>query len=146
MPDLFSASVMAKPTECPPVQPPRAQPDSSHSRPRQLLPQDLAGSLARLGDVEIDALLTAVSAEAKRRGRLTPIAPKDTSTRDPRARASDVVDEEGARLLSKGKLNAVRAAFKAGVKPSTIARQFGISKSDVKKVIASETRDRKSNR
>jgi hypothetical protein len=30
----------------------------------------------------------------------------------------------------------VRAAFKAGIKPSLIARQFSISQSDVKKVLA----------
>jgi len=146
MPDLFSASVIAKPVERPAVQLPTAEPDTSHSPPRRLLPKDLAGSLARLDDAEIDALLVAVCAEAKRRGRLTPTAAKNATTLEARAQTSDVVDEEGARLLRKGKLNAVRAAFKAGVKPSTIARQFGISKSDVKKVIASEVQDRKSNR
>jgi hypothetical protein len=40
--------------------------------------------------------------------------------------------EDGAGLLTTGKLNAVRAAFKAGVKPSAIARQFGISQSSQK--------------
>jgi len=48
--------------------------------------------------------------------------------------------------LTTGKLNAVRAAFKAGVKPSAIARQFGISQSDVRKALATEGRDRKSGR
>jgi len=33
-------------------------------------------------------------------------------------------------------LNSMRAAFKAGVKPTAIARQFGISQSDVKKALA----------
>jgi transposase-like protein len=45
-----------------------------------------------------------------------------------------------------GKLNAVRAAFKAGVRPSAIARQFGISQSDVRKALATEGRDQKSKR
>jgi DNA invertase Pin-like site-specific DNA recombinase len=40
--------------------------------------------------------------------------------------------------LTRGQVNAVRAAFKAGIKPSRIARQFGISQSDVKKVLASD--------
>jgi len=44
--------------------------------------------------------------------------------------------EDGAGSLTTGKLNAVRAAFKAGVKPSAIARQFGISQSDVRRVLA----------
>ena len=41
--------------------------------------------------------------------------------------------------LTRGKINAVRAAVKAGIKPSVIARQFGISQSDVRKVLASDT-------
>jgi transposase-like protein len=40
--------------------------------------------------------------------------------------------------LTQGKLNAVRAAFKAGVTPSRIARQFGISQSNVRKALASD--------
>jgi hypothetical protein len=45
--------------------------------------------------------------------------------------------EAGAVRLTPGKLNAVRAAFKGGVKASQIARQFGLSQSDVRKVLAS---------
>jgi hypothetical protein len=40
--------------------------------------------------------------------------------------------------LALGKLNVVRAAFKAGVGPWQIARQFGIFQSDVRKALASE--------
>jgi hypothetical protein len=40
--------------------------------------------------------------------------------------------------LRRGQVNAVRAAFKAGIKPSRIARQFGISQSDLKKMLASD--------
>jgi transposase-like protein len=40
--------------------------------------------------------------------------------------------------LTQGKLNAVRAAFKAGITPSRIARQFGISQSDIRKALTSE--------
>jgi len=35
-------------------------------------------------------------------------------------------------------VNAIRAAFKAGVRPSAIARQFGISKSSVMGALATE--------
>jgi predicted DNA binding protein len=38
--------------------------------------------------------------------------------------------------LTPGELNAVRAAFKAGVKRAQIARQFGLSHSDVRKALA----------
>jgi len=48
-------------------------------------------------------------------------------------------------LLTTGKLNAVRAAFKAGVKPSAIARQF-MSQSDIRKALARERRNQKSGR
>jgi len=44
--------------------------------------------------------------------------------------------------LAQGKLNAVRAAFKAGITPSRIARQFGISQSDVRKALASDVAKR----
>ena len=44
--------------------------------------------------------------------------------------------EDGAGSLTTGKLNAVRAAYKAGVRPSAIAKQFGISQSDVRKALA----------
>jgi hypothetical protein len=54
--------------------------------------------------------------------------------------------DDGAGSLTTGKLNAVRAAFKAGIKPSMIARQFGISQSDVRKALITEGRDRKSGR
>ena len=40
--------------------------------------------------------------------------------------------------LTPSKMNAVRAAFKAGVKPSQIARQFGLTQSDVKNALASD--------
>ena len=44
--------------------------------------------------------------------------------------------------LTEGKLNAVCAAFKAGFTPWRIARQFGISQSDVLKALASDTAKR----
>ena len=46
--------------------------------------------------------------------------------------------EAAAVPLTQGKLNAVRAAFKAGVTPSRIARQFGISQSDVRKALVGD--------
>jgi DNA invertase Pin-like site-specific DNA recombinase len=97
-----------------------------------VLPKDLAGALKRLSDSEIDALLSAVTTEAERRGRLPKQQPQPAAKPAAQRRAV----EEVAIGLTKGKLNAVRAAFKAGVKPSAIARQFGISQSDVRKALA----------
>jgi len=99
------------------------------------LPEDLVGALKRLDDVEIDALLAAVSAEAERRGR-RPTSPAKKRVADAKPQRRQKVAEDGASSLTTGKLNAVRAAFKAGVKPSAIARQFGISQSDVRKALA----------
>jgi len=100
-----------------------------------------------LDDTEIDALLAAVTAEAGRRGRLpsSPAKEKPTPDGKPRPRA-EAIAKDGTGLLTTGKLNAVRAAFKAGVKPSAIARQFGISQSDIRKALATERRDQKSGR
>jgi hypothetical protein len=132
-PDLFSAPPTAKAPD------PQAVPQSkAKAGSRAFLPQDLAGALKRLDNAEIDALLAAVTTEAERRGRLPPSRAKEKPTAD----ATPAGHAAGS--LTTGKLNAVRAAFKAGVKPSAIARQFGISQSDVKKALAAEGRDRKS--
>ena len=111
-PDLFAAAPTPEAVGSPTV--PVARKNLS-SQSRYLLPKDLPGALEHLDDIQVDALLAAVTNEAKRRGRL------------PRGRASNTTELGGAVSLTKGKLNAVRAAFKAGVKPSAIARQFGIS-------------------
>jgi hypothetical protein len=120
-PDLFSESPTAKAPE------PLAAP-----RPRHFLPKDLAGALKRLDNAEIDALLAAVTTEAERRRRLPPSRSK--------------IRPAGTGSLTTGKLNAVRAAFKAGVKPSAIARQFGISQTDIRTALATEGRHQKSGR
>jgi hypothetical protein len=80
-------------------------------------------------------LLAAVTAEARRRGRPVPVSQREP-TAEGTSRVRQVASVVGAGSLTTGKLNAVRAAFKAGVKPAAIARQFGISQSDVKKALA----------
>ncbi|SDB57634.1 hypothetical protein SAMN02982931_04593 [Bauldia litoralis] len=42
---------------------------------------------------------------------------------------------DAAASLPQGKLNAIRAAVKAGVKPNVIARQFGVSLAAIKKAL-----------
>jgi DNA invertase Pin-like site-specific DNA recombinase len=71
-----------------------------------------------------------VLAEQRRRGKKVPASDNSHSRK-----ALVKVD---APPLPQGKLNAIRAAFKAGFTPSRIARQFRISKSDVKKALASD--------
>ena len=86
----------------------------------------------QLDDQELDRLLAAVIAEQKRRGR-RPHA-TDESSRKRKVEATSV-------HLTQGKLNAIRAAFKAGIRPSRIARQFGVSQSDVRKALAGNRRE-----
>jgi predicted DNA-binding protein (UPF0251 family) len=111
-----------------------------------LLPRDLAGALKRLDDGEIDTLLAAVTTEAERRGRRPPRPAKERPPSAAMAQPRQPALEDGVGSLSTGKLNAVRAAFKAGLKASAIARQFGISQSDVRKAVAAEQPGRKSGR
>jgi hypothetical protein len=145
-PDLFSARPTAKALEPPAVSESKANPGSLDSPPRHLLPKDLAGALKRLDDNEIDALLAAVTTEAERRGRLPAIATKEKVPVNAKPQPRHAPAKDGLGSLTTGKLNAVRAAFKAGVKPSTIARQFGISQSDVRKALATDRQNRKSGR
>jgi hypothetical protein len=144
-PDLFSAPPTAKAPEHPAVPQGKAEPDNSASQPRHFLPKDLAGALKRLDNAEIDALLAAVTTEAERRGRLPLNPAKEKPTADAKPRPRQAVAKDGTGLTT-GKLNAVRAAFKAGVKLIAIARQFGISQSDIRKALATEGRDQKSGR
>jgi hypothetical protein len=115
----------------------KIEPDHRVTEPHLFLPKDLAGALKRLHDTEIDALLSAVTAEAKRRNRLLPKPSQEPAPRNARLQLPSA---GGVASLTTAKLNAVRAAFKAGVKPSTIARQFGVSQSDVRKALATGKR------
>ena len=95
-------------------------------RSRHILPADLPNAVSYLNDQELDRLLSAVIAEQKRRGRKLPAVSRTQG-----------VEVAAAFPLTQGKLNAIRAAFKAGVTASRIARQFGISLSDVRRALAS---------
>jgi hypothetical protein len=130
-PDLFSA-----------LEPPdNSSPSASEPKPLRkddpapaasqayALPTNLPSALRHLGDDQLDRLLAAVIGELKHRGRKLPDS--DEPRRQKRTK-------EVAPPLAQGKLNAVRAAFKAGVRPSRIAREFGISQSDVRKALASD--------
>ena len=135
-PDLFSALPTVTAAGPSAVPKGKAGPNSPASQQPHYLPEDLAGALKRLDDVEIDALLAAVTTEAERRGRRLPGPVKEKPVADAKPQRRQDVAEDGAGSLTTGKLNAVRAAFKAGVKPPAIARQFGISQSDVRKALA----------
>jgi DNA-binding NarL/FixJ family response regulator len=101
--------------------------------PRYLLPKDLPQALRALSDQELDRLSAAVLVEQQRRGKKPP------SNENAQARRV----EEASIPMSTGKVNAVRAAFKAGLKPSQIARQFRISQANVRKALADFKSERK---
>jgi hypothetical protein len=133
-PDLFStASPLGEPSP----------PATSAQERRHVLPKDLAKAVKHLTDRELDLLITACVEEAKRRGRSPPSVESDESVPKRSSRTDHRRPVEAATVsLPLGQINAVRAAFKAGVKPSLIARQFGLSQSDVRKVLASDTANR----
>jgi DNA-directed RNA polymerase specialized sigma24 family protein len=125
VPDLFSMPHREH-AALPPNPKPTA--DKAASSPRHVLPSDLSAAIKHLNDQELDQLQAAVTTELKRRGKKPPLSDKTPSKRVEAATVS----------LPPVKLNAVLAAFKAGVRPSKIAKQFGIPQSDVRKALASD--------
>jgi hypothetical protein len=102
------------------------------ARPRPLLPSDLEASLQILSAAEFERLFTAVDGEASRRRKSEP-----TSARAHGPQPQKASPPAG---IPSGKANAVRAAFKAGIKPSAIARQFGLSQADIRALVNSMDR------
>jgi predicted DNA-binding protein (UPF0251 family) len=108
---------------------------------RHVLPKNLRHGISQLSDGELDELFEAAFDEAKRRGRLPPsiktdVTPSTTKRSPPTAgrRKVDIAEVS----LTGGQVKAIRAAFKAGITPSRIARQFGVSQSDVRKALATD--------
>ena len=123
--------------------------------PKHVLPKNLPNAIKHLSDDELDFLHAATLEELKRRGKTPQGIETDLQTLRHRfevrpdlkkqpflASKRRHVDVAEAPRLTQGKLSAVRAAFKAGVTPSRIAKQFGISQSDVKKALASDEKKR----
>jgi hypothetical protein len=127
-PDLFSMASTRGLSSPPANRPPSSHATTTETPSLQFaLPKDLPNAIKGLEDQDLNRLLTAALAEQQRRG-------KKSSVSHENLRKVEAV----AVPLTLGKLNAVRAAFKAGVTPSQIARQFGVSQSDVRKALASD--------
>jgi hypothetical protein len=127
-PDLFSTPPFGE------VSPSATKHASSVQQRRHVLPKDLPNAVKHLHDRELDLLIAVALEEAKRRGRQPALRDKPRLSRQP-----GVV----AVSLTRGQVNAVRAAFKAGITPARIARQFGLSQSDVRKALATEASGRR---
>jgi hypothetical protein len=156
LPDLFGAVADDKPHHSPArltsIKPtPAVMSTADKSSPRYFLPKDLSNALQQLDDLELDRLVAASRHELQRRGRpMTPapeirptthISPAEGTSKP--SIAKDSLSERQRLpepILKRGQVNAVLAAFAAGIAPSRIARQFGISQSDVRKVLASQSR------
>jgi predicted DNA-binding protein (UPF0251 family) len=144
-PDLFSTNVVrdASPSPTKPIA--AAEPVNKPSQ-RHILPKNLRHAVKQLSDSELDELFEVVIDETRQRGRLPRNVETDLrpSSRRPSNLATNPTPPTDKRRkvataevsLSQGQLNAVRAAFKAGITPSRIARQFGISQANVRKALA----------
>jgi len=149
-PDLFSPAAAGEASP-PPPSPPGPGATSEPAPQRHVLPKNLSKAVKHLSDAELDLLHTATLEEMKRRGRLPPSVGADSeqsprhpsdlpmkrlpaSAKSSHRRHTDIPEDS----LTRGQVNAVRSAFKAGITPARIARQFGISQSNVRKALASE--------
>ena len=107
---------------------------SGGETPRLLLPGDLPRSLRHLDDGQLEELLRAVGAEARRRGL-------EVAETDRRPAGGSASAGRGAPPpLRPGLERVVRAALEAGVRPGAIARQFGLSRDQVRRVAAAGKR------
>ena len=130
-PDLFATASARVPLPAPNPPPSLRAIADAPSAPfrRHVLPKDLPAAIKQLDDQELDRLLATAVAEQRRRGR----KPAESVEPPDKRRIEAAVVH-----LTPGKMNAVRAAFKVGVRPAQIARQFGLSQSDVRKALASD--------
>jgi len=143
LPDLFSATAAGD--ALPPPSPPAPEATAEPTPQRHALPKNLHAAVKHLTEEELDLLHEATLQEMKRRGRLPPSggANSEQSSRAPlnlptkrfsKRRPVDTAEVS----LTRGQVNAVRSAFKAGITPARIARQFGISQSNVRRALAAD--------
>jgi hypothetical protein len=104
--------------------------------PRVALPTDLSTSLRYLDDAQLQRLSGAVAAEINRRDqRVSPTSPSKAAGTEVSQSASLRQEANVVEGVPEGKVNVIRAAFNAGVKPAAIARAFRVSQSLVNRVI-----------
>ena len=94
------------------------------------LPANLGRSLRHLDDGDLDRLLEAVAAEARRRGR-------------PAGKTSGAWARGKAAPVTAGQERLILAASEAGLKPAAIAREFRLSRAQVEGVVAGAGRRRR---
>jgi hypothetical protein len=155
MPDLFSTDRVREVAPTPTQQgwDTTVAPDASSQR--HILPKNLNIAVKQLSDGDLDLMHAATLDEMKRRGIVPRAIEADSTPSSLRPseapmKRSAAIDKTSNRRpvkiaeisLTFGQVNAVRAAFKAGVTPSRIARQFGIPQANVRKALASDEKKR----
>ena len=139
MPDPFSTATVQDASAQP-----AAEAKTETAPQRYVLPKNLRNAVKHLSDGELDLMHAAILEEIRRRGRTPQGVETRLSDHPDLTKIQSLPTEKRRHLdiakvpLSRGQVNAVRAAFKAGITPSRIARQFGISQSNVRKALASD--------
>ncbi len=124
-PDLFSTvSPRDHSSLSPDTKPATVKPSAPATH--HVLPNDLPAAIRYFDDDELPQLQAAVATEQQRRGKILPAEESKSTEPAPAAAVS----------LKPGKMNAVRAAFQAGITPAKIAKQFGVPQAEVRKAIA----------
>jgi DNA-binding CsgD family transcriptional regulator len=142
-PDLFSTDA-GRDTSPPPTRSTTTEVRAEPAPQRHVLPKNLRSVVKHLNDEELDLLHAATLEEIKRRGRLQPnVGTAQTSRHTKRSPITDKISQRrrvdtAETTLTRGQINVVRAAFRAGITPARIARQFGISQSNVRKALATD--------
>ena len=118
---------------------------TTESEPRRyVLPKNLRNAVKYLSDGELDLMHEATLEELKRRGRTPKSVEAGLLARPDLTKIQSTPNRKTTKLnaaevsLTRGQVNAVRSAFKAGITPSRIAREFGIPLSDVRQALASD--------
>jgi hypothetical protein len=147
-PDLFSATTVRDALA--PSKLPAAETKTETVPQQYILPKDLHAAVKHLSDAELDLLHAATLEEMRRRSKMPRGAETDLNYLRRRFAPPDLMKRQSRPTkkgpsvgiaevpLTRGQVLAVRAAFKAGITPSRIARQFGISQSNVRKALASD--------
>lgn len=105
---------------------------------RVMLPSNLPEALKQLDDTQLQTLLRDVTAEIDRRGAepVKAVAPAEPTEKASRRKTSAGPRQASAEVeVPEGKANMIRASFKAGMKPTAIARSLRISRLHVNRVL-----------
>lgn len=140
-PDLFSFA----PKDADETRSPTPAVKTVQSCPRFLLPENIDKALSFLEAADLERLREAIERQCKQRGltetsghnnKIADKVPAKPGMAAPTRLAAKPAKAKGEPIaLTPSKINAIRAAFKAGVKPTLICRQFGVSQTAVRQAL-----------